>query len=519
MIVALERDGDPLAQDYAVASERATTAARMARSSGDYPLLSSGDVNLYSLFVERAMTLLKPDGMVGLLTPSGIASDKTAARFFKGVATEARLRALYDFENRRTRYRAPPFFPDVDSRFKFCAFVASPSRVPDAARCAFFLQDVAELNDDERSFPLTAEAFARVNPNTGTAPIFRTRRDAALTTAIYERLPVLADRSSSEEAKPWPVKYTRMFDMTNDSGLFRTRAELEEREGAWPTGGNRFGSPAGDWVPLYEGKMVQAFDHRAAKVVVNLNNQHRPAQPEPATLEQHRDPEWLPDPQYWVLRSETAFPTAPYLLGFKDVTAPTNVRSMIAALIPGSGVGNTLPIVSIDDETEADAAFLLANFNAVPFDYVARQKIQGQHLNWFIVEQLPVIPPDWYEAELFGAKTVGEIVREAVLELTYTAHDMAPFAREMGYVDEDGEVRPPFAWDEERRLFVRAKLDAVFFHLYGVTDRDDVRHVYSTFPIVEREETATYGTYRSRDLCLAWMNALAAGHPDAEILL
>ena len=187
MIAALERAGDPLAQDYALASERAAMATRMARRSGAYPLLSGGDVNLYSLFVERAMTLVKPDGMVGLLTPSGIASDKTAARFFKGVATEGRLKALYDFENRRTRYDAAPFFPDVDSRFKFCAFVASPSPLSDAARCAFFLQDVSERDDPERCFPLTAESFARVNPNTGTAPIFRTRRDAELTTAIYER--------------------------------------------------------------------------------------------------------------------------------------------------------------------------------------------------------------------------------------------------------------------------------------------------------------------------------------------
>ncbi len=519
MIAALERDGDPLAQEYAIASERATMAVRTARRSGNYPLLSAGDVNLYSLFVERAMMLAKPDGMAGLLTPSGIASDKTAARFFKGVATEGRLKTLYDFENRRTRYDAPPFFPDVDSRFKFCAFVASPSPLPDAARCAFFLQDIDELDDAERRFPLTAEAFARVNPNTGTAPIFRTRRDAALTTAIYERLPVLVDRSSGEEVKTWPVTYSTMFHMTNDSGLFRTRAELEEREGAYPIGGNRFASPAGEWVPLYEGKMVQAFDHRAASVVVNLENQHRPAQPEPATLDQHRNSEWLPDPQFWVLRTQTSFPTAPYLLGFKDVTAPTNVRSMIAAMIPGSGMGNTLPIVSIDDEEAAKSALLLANFNAVPFDYVARQKIQGQHLNWFIVEQLPVVPLDRYESIHFGPKTASEIVREAVLELTYTAHDMAPFARDMGHVDTAGDVLPPFAWDEGRRLHLRAKLDAVFFHLHGVTDRDDVRYVYSTFPIVAREETAAHGTYRSRDLCLAWMNALAADHPDAEIVL
>ena len=520
MVAALRTRGDPLAAEFDNAIDRAEAAARVARTCGDYPLLAFGELNLYALFVERAMALVKTDGMVGLLTPSGIASDKTAARFFKGVATEGRLRALYDFENRRTRYDAQPFFPDVDSRFKFCAFVASPTPTEDPAKCAFFLQDVSELADRDRRFPLTAEAFARVNPNTGTAPIFRTHRDAELTTAIYGRLPVLVDRSSGREVKTWPVKYTRMFDMSNDSGLFRTRKELEEKEGAYPVGGNRFASPSGDWVPLYEGKMVQAFDHRAASVVVNPENQHRPAQPEPTTPEQHQNADWLPDPQFWVLESETSFPTAPYLLAFKDVTAPTNVRSMIAALIPGSGVGNTLPIVSADGQAAVDAAIMLANFNAIPFDYVARQKIQGQHLNWFIVEQLPVVPPDRYEAVRFGPKTAGEIVREAVLELTYTSHDMAPFTRDMGYVDEMGEVKPPFIWNEGRRLILRSRLDAVFFHLYGVTDRDDIRYIYSTFPIVERKEKAIYGgVYRSCELCLAWMNALAAGDPDAEIYL
>ncbi len=122
----------------------------------------------------------------------------------------------------------------MDSRFKFCAFVASPSPVDSAARCAFFLQDVSELQDPERCFPLSPADFARVNPNTGTAPVFRIRRDAALTTAIYDRLPVLVDRSSAVEVKAWPVKYLRMFDMANDSQLFRTRQELEEQEAAYP---------------------------------------------------------------------------------------------------------------------------------------------------------------------------------------------------------------------------------------------------------------------------------------------
>lgn len=519
MIAKLQKDGDPLATDYDKASARAEAAARMAREGGDYPLLSGGDINLYSLFVERALSLVKPKGMAGLLTPSGIASDKTASVFFKGVATGGRLKALYDFENRRTRYDAQPFFPDVDSRFKFCAMISSPARTFDAAHCAFFLQDVSELSDPERRFPLTAADFAKVNPNTGTAPIFRSRRDAKLTTAIYGRLPVLVDRSGGGEEKAWPVRYSTMFHMTNDSGLFRTKQELEEKEGAWPAGGNRWQSKAGEWVPLYEGKMVQAFDHRAASVIVNPENQHRPAQPLPATTEQHADPEWVPDPQFWIGASEVQ-EKAKWFIAFKDVTAPTNMRTMIAAAIPESGVGNTLPVILSDERGKtpgAPAALYLANLNSMAFDFVARQKVQGQHLNWYIVEQLPVIPSNSYEKVKFGKRTASEIVREAVLELTYTAHDMASFAKDMGYVDRQGEVLPPFTWDEERRLKLRAKLDAIYFHLYGVTDRDDVRYIYSTFPIVEREETAAYGSYRSRELCLAWMNALKAGDTEAKI--
>jgi len=193
---------------------------------------------------------------------------------------------------------------------------------------------------------------------------------------------------------------------------------------------------------------------------------------------------------------------------------------MIAAAVPEVGVGNTAPMITADPLViqQENLPFLLGNLNAIIFDFVARQKTQSTHLNWYIIEQLPVVPPDRYATTRFGTKTAGEIVRATVVELTYTAHDMAPFARDMGYVDDNGAVKQPFIWDEERRLKLRAKLDAVYFHLYGVTDRDDVRYIYSTFPIVEREEMATYGgRYRSLELCLAYMNALAAGDPDADI--
>ena len=322
--------------------------------------------------------------------------------------------------------------------------------------------------------------------------------------------------------KTWPVKYSTMFHMTNDSGLFRTRAELEEREGAYPIGGNRFGSSSCDWVPLYVGRMIHLFDHRAASVEVNAENLHNAALSGDISAEQKADPAFVPTPQYWVPESKASFPAGlEWTIAFRDIARATDVRTMIAALIPGVGAGNSLPLLLGSNEPTASAvAAIVANLNSVPLDYVVRQKVHSTNLNWYIVEQLPVVPPDRYEAVRFGPKTAGEIVREAVLELTYTSHDMAPFAREMGYVNERGEVKPPFTWNEGRRLILRSRLDAVFFHLYGVTDRDDIRYIYSTFPIVERKEKASYGgVYRSCELCLAWMNALAAGNPDAEVRL
>jgi hypothetical protein len=515
----LAEKNDSLFNDYTRATTRQALGSKLVRSkTGDYSLLNKGKLNLFKLFVERAMTLVKPSGMVGLLTPSGIASDKTAAPFFKAIATGGRLKALYDFENKKV------FFPDVHASFKFCVFVASPSAMLTPAQCAFFLQDVSELQDPERCFPLSAADFARVNPNTGTAPVFRTRRDAALTTAVYGRLPVAYDRQEEPGYKVWPVQFDQMLNMTTDSKLFRTQNQLEEREGAWPIDNGSWTSAAGQWLPLYEGKMVQAFDHRAADIVIREANVFRPGQQTSISSGEKANPARLPIPRHFVRFSRGWWKNHAYqwVIGFKDITATTNVRTMIAAILPLCGAGHTLPVLNMDDEvprTPSDAALITANLNALVFDYVSRQKVQTTHFSNYILEQIPVVPLDSYENVRFGKKSAAEIVREAVLELTYTSNDMAAFARDMNYIDAKGQVNPPFVWDERRRLTLRAKLDALYFHLYGIVDRDDVRYIYSTFPIVEREETRDWGHYASRELCLAWMNALKAGKPDEKIEL
>ena len=510
-IQRLRDAGDPLTGAFDDAKARANTLGQLVRVSGDYPLLGGGDINLYSLFVERALHLVKPDGLVGLLTPSGIYADKTAADFFKSVSTSGRLGGLFDFENKKI------FFKDIHASFKFCALiVGGEARRFDETRCAFFLHDTAEIDDPDRCFPLAPSDFTRVNPNTGTAPVCRTQRDVDITRRIYERHPVLVDRSGGGERKAWPVKYVRMFDMTNDSHRFRTAAQLDA-EGFYPVQGNRWKRGEDLYLPLYEGKMVQAFDHRAASVVVNPENLNRPAQPREATGEEHANPNWLPGPQFWVSLDDAEWPAGlGWTVAFKHVTAPTNVRTMIACVAPRGGFGNSLPILSsaggTSDEIRAykESLYLVAaNLNAFALDFVTRQKVQGQNLNWFIVEQLPFITPTDY-GQQFGATTARALVRDHVLRLTYTAHDMAPFARDLGHHG------PPFPWNDEDRRHLRARLDALYFHLYGLS-RDDAGYVLSTFCIVRRRDENQFGRYRTRDMILAYMNALSAGDAETRV--
>jgi hypothetical protein len=439
MIEKMKAASDPLIALYEHASALAGKAMERARQSGDYPLLSKGDVNIYALFVERAQALIKPDGIAGLVVPSGIASDLGASAFFRKVATSARVHCLFDFENRRGEKRQP-FFRDIDSRFKFSVFVCGgPQRSVTATECAFFLRDPPEEGPDDQRFVLTAADFALVNPNTGTAPIFRTKRDAALTTAIFRRLPVLVEHSNGIDKKAWLVRYLRMFDMTNDSHLFWTRERLDQ-ERAYPAGMGRWRQGGREWLPLYEGKMVQAFDHRAADVVVNGDNIHRPAQPEMLSDEEHADPQHSPNPQFWVDRTQAAkTQDLGWVLGFKEITSPTNIRTMIAALMPAVAFGNKTPLLLPDSPSGRNEWLLVAELNSFSHDYVVRQKLHGQTLNWFVVEQLPVLTPKHYTRR-FGRRTAADIVKDHVLRLTYTAHDMAPFAlRERGWLGEAAE--------------------------------------------------------------------------------
>ncbi len=508
-IKKLEKRGDPLWRDYLKAGERAKAMTTQARKGGDYPLLSAGDINIYSLFIERAHRLIKPDGIVGLLTPSGIASDKGASEFFKSISTSGRLSGFFDFENKKI------FFPDVHASFKFCTYIAGgKDRKFAETRMAFFLDNTDELEDPDRCFALSPQDFDHVNPNTGTAPIFRTRRDAEITRRIYEKFPILHNHQAE---KIWSVRYHTMFHMSNDSHLFKTREELE-KDGFYPVEGNRLKKGEEEFSPLYVGRMIHHYDHRVSSVKVNPENLHNTALSVETKAEQHADPSFYSKPQFWMnVEDVDLHKELEWVLGFRDITNTTNERTMIATIIPRYPAGNTLPLILSDSlknavEYKRFSVLLLANMNSFVFDYVIRQKVQSTHVNCYIIEQLPVIPPEKFE-EKIGKIKIADFVREEVLHLTYTAWDMQPFAKDMGY---EG---PPFIWDEEDRRHRKAKLDALFFNLYEVSDAD-ADYIMETFPIVKKHDKSAFnGKYYTKDLVLAYMKALKAGDTEAKIQL
>jgi hypothetical protein len=132
----------------------------------------------------------------------------------------------------------------------------------------------------------------------------------------------------------------------------------------------------------------------------------------------------------------------PVLLAYKDVTSPTNQRTMIAASIPLAGVVNSAPLIFAQAASPRRQCCLLANLNSMAYDFVARQKVGGLHLNFFIVEQLPTLPPDAYEARCpwDRKRTLERWISDRVLKLSCTANDMRPLAEACGNAPERGPL-------------------------------------------------------------------------------
>jgi len=472
LIAQLEKANPDLYARYVLAQENAEKALDHVRTSGRFPLTAVNDINTYAVFAELARSLAAPGGRVGLLVPSGIATDNSTKDFFGDLVDAKALIAIYDFENK------DKIFPDVDGRFKFSVLLFGGAAVKaESTDFVFFAHQVEDLADKDRHIKLAPKDLKLLNPNTRTCPIFRSPRDAELTKTIYRRIPILVDHRRKKGGNPWGIKFLTMFHQTNDADLFRTAEELAKegfkRDGAvWKKGKQRF-------LPLYEAKMVQAYDHRAAGVVVDAANWMRQGQTLGTTNVEHQNPEFAAISRWWVAESEVKDAVGKMrpagFIGFKDITSSTNQRTMIAAAIPWAAVTNHFPLILTEVGPQKEMC-LLAQLNSFAFDYVARQKIGAVTLNFFIVEQLPTLPPDAYAARCPWDKrqTLEKWVSERVLKLTCTANDMIPLAKAAAFDP------PVHKWRDDERAELIAELDAAYFLLYGMA-RDDAEYILSTF--------------------------------------
>lgn len=517
--------------------------SHLLRNSGRYPLCGRGDINVYAAFAETAIEEASPSGRVGCVLPSGIATDDSNKFFIQKLVDQRSIVSFYDFTNRGY------LFPGTESTFSFCLLTYSNSSQV-SFHIAAQLWQVDDLGIPGRSYELLPSDILRINPNTANLPILRSANDTALVKCVYSRVPVLVCDVPKEQNE-WQISFSRMFDMTNDAECFQTRRQLSET--GYTLNGNYFLRGNHVWVPLFEAKLGGMFDHRAATfeglhesdIFGTRAGTNRPSPDESA------DPNWNTLPRYWVSESEVIARRprnwkADWLIGFRNaISAVADARTVTFSVIPLWGAGNSFPLIFSAVNT-AGPYCLVTNFNSFVLDFVAKQKASGGNLNYYILKQLPVLPPDrymepcpWAGAESLEAPrtSVRVWMSPHVLELTYTAWDLEPFAHDCGY---DG---PPFRWDEERRFQLRAELDAAFFHLYLPSDaqgdwlpaanespedltrlkesfpqpRDAVSYIMDTFPIVRRKDIAKYGTYRTKDTILeiydAMQTAIRTGIP------
>ena len=527
-IVALQRDNPTVFEAFQSALHSSDAGNEFARASGRFDLTARGKVNTYALFAEHFANLARL--RAGVIVPTGIATDSTTAPFFAGLVAKNRLVSLFDFENRAG------LFPSIDSRMKFSLLTLG--RDEPAAAFAFFLTAPSQLVEPERNFTMSSDQIARINPNTGTAPVFRARYDAELTAKIYATAPVLIREAEGPIGNPWGLEFRQgLFNMTSDSELFRTAAQLESnglvRDGTdWVVPGARpaqrvlsvEGEGAGSlplrdggahvtrYVPLYEAKMMSFFDHRFSGYGARGDDRGYRVLPE-TTPEEHADPGFEVEPFYWTTETDLENVLADrtkagWLLGWKDVTSATNERTAIFSVIPRVAVGHTLPLM-FSAATTAILVGLYANLNALVTDYTARNGVAGLHLTYGYLKQFPIFAPSFYAEPRLA------FIHPKVLELTYTSHSLAPFARDLGH---DG---PPFAWDEDRRAHLRADLDAFYARAYGLT-RDELRYILDpadvkgpdypseTFRVLKEKEIRQHGEYRTRRLVLAAWDRMEA---------
>jgi hypothetical protein len=473
-------------------------------ASRRFPLTSVGKINLYSLFTELSTVIVSEDGRIGIIVQSGILTDPTNQRFYERIIEDQNLISFHDIVN------TEGIFPGIHrSHPHFCLLTIAGRSSGKPASVSFFNTNMTHLQDERRKFELTGELLRLCNPNTHACPAFRSKADASLTRKIYSEHPILLGESVSDH-DPWEfVAIQNCFSHTTDDELFLSAPEIESQGAA--RHGNIYirAKDGATWLPLYEGKMVNQYDHRFGSFEGREKERGNRNLPE-TNIQFYQDSAYEPQPYSWVARNEIIDRLRRrnweqhWLIVWKDITTAVTDRTVNAAVIPLAATDDTLSIAVVGQKHVPRTLCFLANLNSMVLDFVARQKVAGLHLRRNIFIQLPIFPPQYY------SERDVQFIQSRSLELSYSSNALAALAKSF---KADGQ--PP-QWNPEQRANLSAELDAYYAYLYGLTRREldyilDPKAVMGedypseTFRVLKEDEIKEFREYRTRRLILeAW---------------
>ncbi len=451
------------------------------KKSGRYTLyapgnLGKGDFNVYRMFAELALKYTRPGGFAAQVLPGGLYGGANASAIRQFMFDQCELAHLWGLSNTQRGW-----FGKVDID-RFSAYAARRGGRTSTFLAHFGLMSPADLAGDPIEFD--ADFIRTSNPDTYTIPDIRSVADLTVAQKMLERYPVFGD----ETAGPPHRHYQAELHMGNDRDRFTT-------------------DPAG--LPVYEGRMITHFDHRAKTYAGGHGNSSR-------WIERtHDDPDKAIVPQWRVLPENVPDKLGnrcdQYRLAFGDVANPRNERSFTAALVPpGVICGHTVPTIVFAQGQEWMYLPWLSVGNSFLMDWFTRKKLSSPHLTFSVMDSLPFPRPALEEAWVQEAAPL-------VLRLICTAPEMTAFWNRMAAVGlcepAENETIPATALlVETERDLARAHLDALVAHdVYGLS-RNELSDVLETFPVVKKRDIKVHGEYRTKRLILEAFDTRAGGN-------
>lgn len=384
------------------------------------------DINLYKLFVEKCFHLLRLGGECGIVIPSGIYTDLGTKQLREMLFGETRVTGLFCFENSKG------IFEGVHRSYKFVVLTFEKGSTTTSFPASFMRHDVEELDQfpNVDSLHIDVELVRKLSPDSLSVMEFKNEMDVQIAKKML-KFPLLGE---DVEGK-WKLKLTREIDMTNDSHLFKKKPDKGR-------------------LPLYEGKMVHQFTHQFAEGRWWVSEKDA----REALL--GRDEEG----------SEREMDYQDYRLGFRDVARNTDIRTMISSVIPPNNfAGNTL-IAARPFQDKKELLCAVSLLDSFMFDFIIRQKVTA-HCNMFYVYQVPV-------PRLTSGDKYFDAIVERAAKLICITPEFDDLAKEVGLGSYKNGVK-----DEKERIKLRAELDGMIAHLYGMTE-EEFAYILTTFPIV-----------------------------------